>query len=88
MRAFDSKNRHEFSIGKWKIEARPIRAAESCLRCHNNNTEAATGNEPKQIDIRNIIDARNIYDGLARSKTPIKVGDALGVAMYAYARKR
>ncbi|MGH9767727.1 MAG: hypothetical protein ACREAB_09875 [Blastocatellia bacterium] len=82
MRAFDSKNNYEFSIGKWKFEARPIRAAESCLKCHNNTTDNAAGKEPEQIDVR------NMHDGLARSKTPIKVGDALGVAMYAYAPKQ
>lgn len=74
LRAFETKDRYEFSIGKWKIEARPIRARETCLKCHNNNNQGAT---------LSVIDLNH-----APSQTPIKVGDALGVAMYAYTRKK
>lgn len=71
MRAFKSSNRYEFSIGKWNVEARPIRAREGCLKCHSN--------KPASADV--------IGFDMTPSKAPIKIGDALGVAMYAYAKK-
>lgn len=71
MRAFETSERYEFFVGNWKVEARPIRARESCLKCHNND------------DKTEVIDLNH-----APSKTPIKVGDALGVAMYAYTKKQ
>jgi hypothetical protein len=71
MLSFDSKDQYDFSFGKWSMVARPIRARESCLKCHNNAK----------------------YEGAvpishAPSPTPVKVGDALGAAIYAYARKQ
>lgn len=72
MRSFETSERYEFSVGKWKVEARPIRARENCLKCHNNNFKEAS-----------VVDLNH-----SPSKTPIKVGDALGVAMYAYTRKQ
>lgn len=79
MRAFESSNRYEFSVGKWTVEARPIRARQDCLKCHNNTT-TPPDNSPISSDFAGIVHAH--------SKTPIKVGDALGVAMYAYTRKQ
>jgi hypothetical protein len=73
MRSFETKNQYDFSVGGWKVEARPIRAGESCLKCHNNNQ----GTSPSVVDLYH-----------APSGQPIKVGDALGVAMYAYTRKK
>jgi hypothetical protein len=64
MLEFEKKDQYDFSFGKWSIAARPIRAKESCLKCHTGNVTTAP------------------------SLTPPKVGDALGVAMYAYARKQ
>jgi len=71
MLSFDSKEQYDFSFGKWSMAARPIRARESCLKCHNNAK----------------------YEGAvpvshAPSSTPVKAGDTLGVAIYAYARKQ
>jgi hypothetical protein len=64
MREFEKKDQYDFSFGKWSVAARPIRAKESCLKCHTGNARNAPG------------------------LTPPKAGDALGVAMYAYARKQ
>jgi hypothetical protein len=67
MLSFDSKNQYNFSVGKWIVTARPIRAQESCLRCHNSfkyETTTPVAHAP--------------------SPTPLKVGDALGIAMYAH----
>lgn len=64
MLEFEKKDQYEFSFGKWSVAARPIRAQESCLKCHSVNVTT----DP--------------------SATPPKVGDPLGVAMYAYARKQ
>ncbi len=64
MLEFEKKDQYDFSFGKWSVAARPIRAKESCLKCHNGNVTTAP------------------------SLTPPKAGDALGVAMYAYARKQ
>lgn len=78
MRAFDSTNRYEFAVGNWTIEARPIRARENCLKCHNNNA-TPPDNNAAVTNVAGVIHAH--------SKTPIRVGDALGVAMYAYTKK-
>ena len=67
MLSFDSKNQYDFSVGKWSVTARPIRAKESCLKCHNN------------FNYGNTVPVDH-----APSPTPLKVGDTLGVAMYAY----
>jgi hypothetical protein len=64
MLEFEKKDQYDFSFGKWSVAARPIRAKESCLKCHTGNARNAPG------------------------LTPPKAGDALGVAMYAYARKQ
>jgi hypothetical protein len=64
MREFEKKDQYDFSFGKWSVAARPIRAKESCLKCHTGNARNAPG------------------------LTSPKAGDALGVAMYAYARKQ
>lgn len=88
MRAFETKDHFEFSVGKWKVEARPIRAGESCLKCHFQPQPSAknTGSTPdfvKQLELN-----LNGATTLAPSDRPIKVGDPLGVAMYAYTSKK
>jgi hypothetical protein len=64
MLEFEKKDQYDFSFGKWSVAARPIRAKESCLKCHKGNVTTAP------------------------SLAPPKVGDALGVAMYAYAHNQ
>jgi hypothetical protein len=71
MLSFDSKDQYDFSFGKWSMAARPIRAKESCLKCHNN------------VKYGDVVPISH-----APSPTPVKVGDALGIAIYAYARKQ
>lgn len=78
MLAFEKSDQYDFSFGKWDIAARPIRAKEACLKCHTGDPAATQGA------------LRRIYldGGGAPGLEPPKVGDALGVAMYAYARKQ
>jgi hypothetical protein len=79
---FEKRDQYDFSFGKWSIAARPIRAKESCLKCHTGDP-ATDSRYPYNIS------SYTYPNGLAAPKlAPPKVGDALGVAMYAYARKR
>src|SRR5215475_12485147 len=73
---FEKRDQYDFSFGNWSVAARPIRANESCLKCHTSDV----GTLPGQIDLEA---AMRKLGGAAL--TPPKVGDALGVAMYAYA---
>jgi len=76
MAAFDTLNQYEFSVQNWSFIARPIRAEEMCLRCHN----------PRPLPVAG--EVTRIPYAPAPGKHPLKVGDALGVAIYAYARKQ
>jgi hypothetical protein len=76
MAAFDTLNQYEFSVQNWSFIARPIRAEEMCLKCHNPGPPPAAG------------EVTPISYVPAPGKHPVKVGDALGVAIYAYARKK
>jgi hypothetical protein len=85
MSEFEKKDQYDFTVDRWNFAARPIRARESCLKCHNNNPVAKAADGSIVSVGRNNLD---LYALSARSETPIKVGDALGVAMYAYTRKQ
>src|SRR5262245_3698370 len=85
MLEFEKRDQYDFAVNRWNVAARPIRAGESCLQCHNNKPMARNADGVTVIGRRGNLD---LYAFEARSKTPIKVGDALGVAMYAYARKK
>jgi hypothetical protein len=78
MLAFEKRDQYDFSYGKWSIAARPIRAKESCLKCHTGDPATAPG-------VSHIV---NPFTRNAPRLAPPKVGDALGVAMYAYALKQ
>ncbi len=83
--AFVKQDRYDFSIGNLAFTARPIRAQEACLKCHNDKPE-----EPKKITgaqepIKFPLRRENLH---AYSKTPLKVGDALGAAIYAYTKTK
>jgi len=78
MLEFEKRDQYDFSSGKWSIAARPIRAKESCLKCHTGDPATPPGVS------RNV----NPFTHNAPKLAPPKVGDALGVAMYAYARKQ
>src|SRR5262249_42599733 len=83
MLEFEKRDQYDFSFGKWNIAARPIRAKGSCLKCHNGENRIAPGMPVVAIS------GRGAGDGVtAPVSAPPKVGDALGVAMYAYARKQ
>lgn len=69
MRAFDRQDQYEFKVGQWQVAARPIRAAASCLACHNDN-HPVVSNPLRPMP----------------EPMPIKVGEALGIALYAYRR--
>lgn len=79
MLEFEKRDQYDFSFGKWSIAARPIRAKEACLKCHTGDVAPVPG----------LPRGGYLGDGAtATGSTPPKVGDALGVAMYAYARKQ
>ena len=84
--AFVKQDRYDFSIKNLAFTARPIRAQEVCLKCHNDKPA-----EPKQIEgaqepiIVFPLRRENLH---AYSKTPLKVGDALGAAIYAYTKTK
>jgi hypothetical protein len=77
---FARKDEYNFKIGRWNYLARPIRAQEYCLSCHNN----APPDKFDSLRVKTVSNEPERYREYARSKTPIKVGDALGVAIYAY----
>lgn len=88
MRVFETKDRYEFSVDKWKVEARPIRARESCLKCHYQPTLSAA-DKINGIDLVKQAElSLSRAPRIAQSNTSIKIGDALGVAIYVYAKKQ
>jgi len=83
MLEFEKRDQYDFAINRWKVAARPIRAGEPCLKCHTDKPIARNADGSLVIVGKGNL---GLYAYDAHSKTPIKVGDALGVAMYAYAR--
>ena len=73
------KERYGFKSGEWDVEARPVRASEeSCLKCHTARVKftvvtSQTGEKSVKSEAL---------------EEPPKVGDPLGVLVYAYRRKR
>ncbi|HZS06277.1 MAG TPA: hypothetical protein VFD58_15655 [Blastocatellia bacterium] len=68
MAAFSRAGEYDFSVGKWQIAARPVRASQqACLNCHDQRHEMVDGK------------VKAISQGL-------KIGDPLGVVLYAYTR--
>lgn len=78
--AFAKQDRYDFALNSINYSARPIRAQETCLQCHNNKPE-----DPKELTSNNVIPIRR-GNPHAYSKTPLKIGDALGAAIYAYVK--
>ena len=65
------------AVGAWRVEARPVRAsAESCIECHRRHsgfeikTMPATGGAAVAAE--------------KPKEADLKVGDPLGVLLYAY----
>jgi hypothetical protein len=68
--ASGSADPYRSTLGRWSIEARPIRAdRQACLNCHRSNSNPQAQSASPD-------------DG----KPPLKVGDALGVAIFVYAK--
>lgn len=67
---FKEANSYDFSLGKWSYVARPVRARESCLKCHTDFFVTSKLGE-----------RRYTY----RSR---RVGDPIGVLVYAIGKKR
>jgi hypothetical protein len=84
--AFAKQDRYDFSIGKLAYTARPIRAQEVCLQCHNDKPTAPRKIEDAKEPLKLFpLRRENLH---AYSKTPLKVGDALGAAIYAYTKTK
>jgi hypothetical protein len=66
------RNTYDFSVGNWQVEARPVRAGESCLKCHQGDVASPVGKKQDEAEAK---------------PNPLRVGDPLGVVMYAYTRK-
>jgi hypothetical protein len=73
------EERYGFKSGEWDVEARPVRAsAESCLKCHTARVKfTVVTSEMGEKGVK----AEALED-------PPKVGDPLGVLVYAYRKKR
>jgi hypothetical protein len=74
LKSFDHNDNYDFTMKGWQFSARPVRASqESCLQCHNPNY---AGPAPMVVDIKTGKEVEK-KDGL-------KLGDTLGVVLYAY----
>lgn len=47
MLAFSKSQRHDFSAGQWNFIALPVRAQQSCLKCHNHTALDYLAHDPK-----------------------------------------
>jgi hypothetical protein len=84
--AFVKQDRYDFSTGNLAYTTRPIRAQEACLKCHNDNLAEPKKIEDEKEPIKSFpLRRENLH---AYSKTPLKVGDALGAAIYAYTKTK
>ena len=49
LKSFDKGNQYQFTSGKWKVDARPVRATEnSCVQCH----KARGANDPEAQELK------------------------------------
>lgn len=72
--------RYGFKSGEWDVEARPVRASEeSCLKCH-------TAREHFAVVVVNEKGEKSVEP--ERTEDPPKLGDPLGVLVYAYRKRR
>jgi hypothetical protein len=73
------EERYSFKSGEWDVETRPVRASEeTCLKCHTARVEfkvvtSETGEKVVKSETK---------------EDPPKLGDPLGVLVYAYRKKR
>jgi hypothetical protein len=53
LKSFDKGNEYQFTSGKWKIAARPVRASEnSCVECHQARINLELGANADQNEIK------------------------------------
>jgi hypothetical protein len=79
MEVFTDSDEYNFDVGKWKFTARPVRAAEqSCLECH-----ARYAASPLLL-----LSSEGQAAASGLKPKPLRVGDPLGVILYAYERAR
>jgi hypothetical protein len=72
--------RYGFKSGEWDVEARPVRASkESCLKCH-------VAREHFAVVVVNEKGEKSVEP--ERKEDPLKLGDPLGVLVYAYRKRR
>jgi hypothetical protein len=72
--------RYGFKSGEWDVETRPVRASEeSCLKCHMARSQFAVV----------VVDEKGEKSVEPETKEdPLKLGDPLGVLVYAYRKRR
>jgi hypothetical protein len=72
-------DRYGFSAGPWEVEARAVRASgESCLKCHSPDITVEYQTTP----------GGRLSTRSERKGAELKVGDPLGVLLYAYRKTR
>jgi hypothetical protein len=72
--------RYAFKSGEWDVETRPVRASEeSCLKCHTARAQLA-------VVVVNEKGEKSVEP--ERKEDPPKLGDPLGVLVYAYRKRR
>jgi hypothetical protein len=72
--------RYGFKSGEWDVEARPVRASEEpCLKCHVARVDFA-------VVVVNEKGEKSVEP--ETKEDPPKLGDPLGVLVYAYRKKR
>jgi hypothetical protein len=74
----EGAERYEFKAGRWEVQARPVRAEESCLRCHNTDYRMVTKVTEKGLSFYSIEPKGNT----------LKAADPLGVLLYFYKKSR
>jgi len=74
LNSFDNNDNYDFSLSGWQFSARPVRASEqSCLNCHMPSYAG-----PASV----VLDTKTGKEVPARKG--LKLGDTLGVVLYAY----
>ena len=72
--AFAKEDRYDFTLNGLSFTARPVRAQASCLACHSGN------DNPEKTK------SSTVKSGSKHAPSLLKVGDALGAAIYAYTK--
>lgn len=77
MDAFSETDQYDFKLGKWRFAARPVRASDkSCLECHFQERASS-------IPMSSLAEESKIP---GQKQKPLRIGDPLGVMLYAYER--